>query len=859
MRDAEATIRLVEYRPLDFAVDAIDLDFWLSPAATRVIARSQVRRLGPEGADLRLLGERQILKRVMMDGAAVPPDRMRHDETGLTLLAPPAAFTLEIESEIAPENNHALEGLYVSGGRFCTQCEAEGFRKITYALDRPDSLSRYRVRMDADKASCPILLSNGNLIESGDLADGRHFAIWEDPFPKPSYLFALAAGAYDVARDSFTTMSGRVVRLAVHVDAGDAARAAYALDALKRSMAWDEQAFGREYDLDVFNIVAVRDFNFGAMENKGLNIFNSAYVLADADTATDMDFEAIESIVAHEYFHNWTGNRITCRDWFQLSLKEGLTVFRDQEFSADQRSRPVQRIKDVKRLRARQFAEDAGPLAHPVRPATYVKIDNFYTATIYEKGAEVIRILHTLLGAPLFRDGMDLYFTRHDGQAVTLEDFVACFAEVSGRDLAGFMAWYSQAGTPHVTARGAFDAAAQSFTLDISQSTPPTPGQSAKQPLPIPLRIGLIDESGAPLGKERLVLLDRRQQKIVFEGVSRRPIPALLRGFSAPVVLDDGLSRHDRLIQMAHDPDAFTRWEAGQKLMREAILADARGQQGDFPAIAAALSAELARADQDPAFAALALRTPDLADLIQADPAPNPDALLTALNALRTVIAARLGDEIEARLLQPAPKPYSPEATQAGVRHLRATLMDLWSARGPEAGEALMAQLEAAGAMSETMAALSALGASDSPLFDVALTNFYVRWREQPLVIDKWFSVQAGLHRSDSKSRIEALSSHPDFSLRTPNRARALLMSFASRNLVHFHAADGWGYQFLAQAAAETDGFNPGLAARLLTPFDSWRRFDLVRQAAALAALQGLAAHPGLSANASEMVGRTLA
>jgi aminopeptidase N len=868
MRDADAAIRLTDYRPLDYVIDEIALDVRLDPAATRVIARSQVRRVSAGPAPLRLLGERQELISVRIGGVAVDADAMAHDAHGLTLHAPPDAFVLEIESVIAPKDNLALEGLYVSSGRFCTQCEAEGFRKFTYALDRPDSLSRYRVRIDADKASCPALLSNGNLVESGDLPDGRHYAVWSDPFPKPSYLFALVAGAYDIARDVFTTASGRKVALAVHVDAGDAPRAAYALDALKRSMRWDEIAFGREYDLDIFNIVAVRDFNFGAMENKGLNIFNAAYVLADADSATDADFEAIESIVGHEYFHNWTGNRITCRDWFQLSLKEGLTVFRDQEFSADQRSRPVQRIKDVKRLRARQFPEDAGPLAHAVRPQSYVKIDNFYTATVYEKGAEIIRMLHTLLGAGPFRAGMDLYFERHDGQAATLEDFIACFEQAAGADLSAFFRWYDQAGTPHVTARGTFDAAEKRYTLALSQSTPATQGQSEKSALPIPLRIGLIDELGAPLSvsfdgqtrDEHLVVLGSARDTIVFEEVLRRPIPALTRGFSAPIVLDDGLGVSDRFIQMAHEPDAFTRWEAGQRVMREAILAAASdvSSEAAFGAIANALAQELAQADRDPAFAALALRAPDLADLVQASDTPDPDALHGAREALRAAVEAALRDPLIKRAQAPSPTPFSPDAAQAGQRALKSVCLDLLAARGPEAGEILFSAFENATCMSEEAASLDALGQSGSDLFDAALARFFETWQERALVIDKWFAVQAGVIGSNARARIEGLRTHPLFTLRNPNRARALVMSFASRNLPAFHARDGWGYRFLAQAAGETDGFNPALAARLLTPFEGWRRFDAQRQANARAALEGLRAQAGLSSNVAEMVDRTL-
>jgi len=871
MRDAEnAPVRLSEYRPPDYRIETIAMDFALDPNATIVTARSVVQRAADTSCPLVLDGVRLELQRIAIDGKELSADAYKTDDGSLTIHNPPARFELEIVTRIAPAKNTQLEGLYQSGGRFCTQCEPEGFRTITYFLDRPDVLARYRVRVEADKASCPTLLANGNPIESGDLPNGRHYAVWDDPHPKPSYLFALVAGGFDTIEDRFTTMTGKKVDLYIHVDPGEARRATYAMDSLKRAMKWDEDVFKREYDLDVFNIVAVRDFNFGAMENKGLNIFNSAYVLADPETATDADFEAIESVVAHEYFHNWTGDRITCRDWFQLCLKEGLTVFRDQEFSADQRSRPVQRIKDVKRLRARQFAEDSGPLAHPVRPTSYVKIDNFYTATVYEKGAEVIRMLKAMIGPELFDKGMQLYFERRDGTASTVEDFITCFEEATGRDLSEFARWYEQAGTPHLTVRGAYDAAARAYNLTVEQKTPPTPGQDKKRALPIPLRVGFVSADGALLAarkpgdpaarQEHLMVLDGERATFRFEGVAKAPIAAIARGFSAPIAVHDDLTVDQRLAQMAHDPDPFTRWEAGQSIAREMIIARAEGKPAADPArLAEALARELDRAQEDPAFAALALRLPELADLIQAAPNPDPDALFAQREAVRVAIVTRIGDRLEGIALQPSETPFSPSADAAGRRALKTAALDLLAARGPASHAALAKAFAQAETMTESLAALEALGASGAPAFDEALKTFHERWQENPLVMDKWFAVQVAVARDDTLTRALALKQHPAFELRNPNRVRALAMSFASRNLRAFHAADGSGYRFLADIIRAVDSANPALSARLLTPFESWRRFDAGRQAHAKGELEKLAAIATLSKNAREMVERTLA
>jgi len=867
MRDAEtATVRLSEYAPPAYLIDEIALVFSLEPDDTLVAASSHVRRAGAAPAPLVLDGERLELRSIAIDGQPLDETAYALEPGKLIIHAPPASFRLDIVTRIDPAGNTHLEGLYMSGGRFCTQCEAEGFRAITYFLDRPDVLARYAVRIEAEKAAYPTLLSNGNLTESGEMEGGRHFAVWVDPHPKPAYLFALCAGAYESIHDTFVTKSGRNVALGIYVDPGDSPRAAYAMDALKRAMTWDEDVFAREYDLDVFNIVAVRDFNFGAMENKGLNIFNSSLILADADTATDADFEAIEAVVGHEYFHNWTGNRITCRDWFQLCLKEGLTVYREQEFSADQRSRPVQRIKDVKRLRARQFGEDAGPLAHPVRPSSYQKIDNFYTATVYEKGGEVIRMLKRIVGEDAFARGMHLYFERRDGTASTVEDFIACFEEAAGVSLQRFMRWYEQAGTPSLKVRGRYHGERQVYELIVSQTTKPTPGQPEKSHQVIPLRVGFIAADGAILKakcegdseprEEHNLLLDAPEQVFVFTGMDAEPIPSVLRGFSAPVTLHDELSVPQRLAQMAHDPDPFTRWEAGQAIARAILLGEAPEAA---PALITALGRELDRAQEDAAFAALALRLPDLNELVLAAPHPDPEKLYAARETLRRAIAAALRERLEPIARAKGEAPFSPGAAAAGRRALKSAALDVLASLGPDAEATLNDAFEQSASMTETMAALDALGAAGSAAFDAALDRFYTRWRANPLVIDKWFAVQASSSRDDAAARVARLRGHADFNLRNPNRVRALASAFAMRNPRGFHAADGSGYRFLADLAKDIDPLNPALAARLLTPFESWRRFDAGRQAHARAALQNLAALPDLSKNTREMVERTLA
>ncbi|MBX3510588.1 MAG: aminopeptidase N [Hyphomonadaceae bacterium] len=866
MRDAESvTVHLAEYQPPPYLVDEIALVFSLEPEATLVAARSHVRRTADAPCPLVLNGERLELQSIAIDGQPLTTEAYRLEPGLLIILDPPASFRLDIVTRINPAGNTHLEGLYMSGGRFCTQCEAEGFRAITYALDRPDVLARYAVRIEADKTAYPTLLANGNLTEHGDMEGGRHFAVWIDPHPKPAYLFALCAGRYESIHDHFTTKSGRKVALAIYVDPGEASRAHYAMDALKRSMRWDEEVFQREYDLDVFNIVAVRDFNFGAMENKGLNIFNSSLILADAETATDGDFEAIEAVVGHEYFHNWSGNRITCRDWFQLCLKEGLTVYREQEFSADQRSRPVQRIKDVKRLRARQFAEDAGPLAHPVRPSSYQKIDNFYTATVYEKGGEIVRMLKRIIGGDAFARGMQRYFETRDGTASTVEDFIECFEQASGRDLSQFMRWYQQAGTPLIKVRGEYDAAARTYHLHISQRTAPTPGPTEKHPVPVPLRVGFITADGAVLEtiaegaasprKEHDLVLNDAQTSFRFSNVAAAPIPSVLREFSAPVRLDDGLTTEQRLAQMTYDPDPFTRWEAGQGIARTVLL----GQSDAASALTNALSRELDRAQQDAAFAALALRLPDLNELILTAETPDPEQLHAAREKLRARIAAALCDRLAPIAAAKGETPFSPSAEAAGRRALKSAALDLLAALGPQCEDTLVRAFDTAASMTESIAALEALGASGSGYFQPALDQFLARWRDNPLVVDKWFSVQAAAPRDDAVARVASLRTHSEFNLRNPNRVRALAAAFAMRNPRAFHAADGEGYRFLASLAGDIDPLNPALAARLLTPFETWRRFDAQRQSHARAELEKLNATAELSKNTREMLERTLA
>jgi aminopeptidase N len=877
MKAETVPVRLQDYRPPDFLIDTVSLDIRLDPKATRVTARLALRPNGARSSALKLVGDDLNLVSVMLDGAALAPERFEATPSLLTIKdVPNGPFTVEIETEIDPTANTKLMGLYRSGSAYCTQCEAEGFRRITYFLDRPDVLAVYTTRIEAQKAEAPILLANGNPIEHGALpGTDRHFAVWHDPFPKPSYLFAMVAGDLGLLSDTFTTMSGRMVDLRIYCEHGKEARCAYAMDALKRSMRWDETAFGREYDLDIFIIVAVSDFNMGAMENKGLNVFNDKYVLADPETATDVDFAHVEGVIAHEYFHNWTGNRITCRDWFQLCLKEGLTVFRDQEFSADMRSRAVKRISDVRTLQARQFPEDAGPLAHPVRPEAYSEINNFYTPTVYEKGAEIVRMLKTVLGENGFRAGMDLYFERHDGQAVTIEDFLAAFADATSRDLQQFKLWYAQSGTPEIVAKGNYDPRQKTYTLNISQNCPPTPGQPVKKPMHIPVRFGLVGPNGDDLAIEsangaaidgEVIQLTDANHTIVFNGVSARPIPSLLRGFSAPVRLSIDLSPEDLIFLTRTDSDPFNRWQAAQMLaFRDLIGRTAAAVRGQAFAVDPAFIDALGEVAEDerlePAFRAQVLLLPGEADIArEIGRDVDPDAIATARSALRSEIAARIGGRLAGIIdTLTTGGPFSTGADAAGRRALANTALDLMVANGDrDAIDRVVRRFNTADNMTDRVGALSILTHSVLEERFPALEAFYTRYKDDALVLDKWLTLEATVPAAETLGRVRALLDHPAFSMSNPNRIRALAGGFASGNQTQFNRADGAGYAFLANFVTELDRRNPQTAARLLVSFRSWRALEPVRRAHAESALKGIAAIENLSPDLRDIVARML-
>jgi aminopeptidase N len=751
-------------------------------------------------------------------------------------------------------------GLYASNGMLCTQCEAEGFRRITFFPDRPDVLSKYRVRMEGDATAFPVLLSNGNRIGHGEVENGRQWAEWEDPFPKPCYLFALVAGDLKANRASFTTMSGRKVDLAIWVREADLPKTAHAMESLKQAMAWDERVYGREYDLDQFNIVAVSDFNMGAMENKSLNIFNSAYVLADQETATDGDFDNIARVVAHEYFHNWSGDRVTCRDWFQLSLKEGFTVFRDQSFGADMGSPAVKRIEDVRVLRAVQFPEDQGPLAHPVRPDSYIEISNFYTATVYNKGAEVIRMLHTVLGPEKFRAGTDLYFERHDGEAATCDDFVKALEDGSGVDLSAFKIWYSQAGTPKVRARLEHDAAAGTATLHLEQHQEPTPGQPVKQPMPIPLKTSLIGEqSGAEIAPERLIILDQPRQTITFENVNETPLLSINRDFSAPVVLT-AERRPGELERLAQaDTDPFARYEALQELMMAALTAGGRGEAADPEPVVRAIGATLRSNALDPAFKAEAILLPSETLIAERMDVVDPDAIHRGREQLRQAVGAALRDDLLAahKLGGVAGNDLSPNAK--GIRRLRTVSLSHLSAADPtQAARLAKAQFDGADNMTDRQGALGVLVSLDAPERQAALDAFYERFRNDALVLDKWFALQAAAQRRDTVDQVLRLAQHPDFTLTNPNRLRSLAGVFGGNHWA-FHSPDGRGYAFLADMILAADKLNPQIAARLVTPFGRWRRFEPKRAELMRQSLERIVATPGLSKDVFEQASKSLA
>ncbi|NTF86538.1 aminopeptidase N [Agrobacterium rhizogenes] len=877
--DTGQIVHLADYRPTDFVLERVDLTFDLHPTETNVEARLIFHRR--EGIDpkapLVLDGDELVLSGLLLDQTELPAEQYIATPDSLTVrdLPESAPFELTITTVINPEANTQLMGLYRTGGVYCTQCEAEGFRRITYFPDRPDVLAPYTVNIIADKAANPLLLSNGNFLGGAGYGEGKHFAAWFDPHPKPSYLFALVAGDLGVVEDTFVTASGREVALKIYVEHGKEPRAAYAMDALKRSMTWDEERFGREYDLDIFMIVAVSDFNMGAMENKGLNVFNDKYVLADPDIATDADYANIERIIAHEYFHNWTGNRITCRDWFQLCLKEGLTVYRDHEFSADQRSRPVTRIAEVRHLKSEQFPEDGGPLAHPVRPTTYREINNFYTTTVYEKGSEVTSMIATLLGRDLFKTGMDLYFDRHDGQAVTIEDFVKCFEDVSGRDLAQFSLWYHQAGTPLVTASGAYDAAARSFTLSLEQMQPATPGQTSKAPLHIPLRMVLIAEDGTLLtptsvtGAELtgdVLHLTARTQTVVFNGIPSRPVLSLNRSFSTPINLQFSQSANDLALIARYETDHFARWQALIDLGLPNLLQAARDAREGAPVTCDAVFIDtlLAAASDEslePAFRALALALPSEADIGRELGGDNdPDAIHTGRQAILKQIA-EAGKDIFASLYDgmQTPGPFSPDAASAGRRALRNAALTYLSLSDDSPTRA-KAAYDAANNMTDLSAALTILAHRfpDTAEAKAALKDFHDRFAENALVTDKWLAIQAAIPGAATLDRIQGLMKMPFFKRTNPNRMRALVGTFAFSNPTGFGRADGAGYRFLAQEILDIDQRNPQLAARILTSMRSWRSLEPVRADHARSALMQIERANSLSTDVRDIVDRIL-
>ena len=871
------TIRREDYAPPAFLIDSIDLEIRLGADWTEVGSRLVVRR-NPAAvsklADLVLDGKKMELVSVRLDAKLAAH---RVDGESLTVENVPDRFVLEVATRIRPQDNTELAGLYKSRDLYCTQCEAEGFRRITYFLDRPDVMARYTTRIVADKAVAPVLLSNGNLVASGELEGGRHFAQWEDPFPKPSYLFALVAGSLDALEDRFVTRSGRTVALRIYVRPGDVERCEHAMASLKKAMKWDEDVYGLEYDLDTFMIVAIDDFNMGAMENKGLNIFNSKYILANPETATDTDYHGIESVVAHEYFHNWTGDRVTCRDWFQLSLKEGLTVFRDQEFSADMGSAADCRIGEVLRLRAGQFPEDAGPMAHPVRPDSYIEINNFYTATVYQKGAEVVRMQHTLLGHEGFRKGMDLYFQRHDGQAVTCDDFVQAMEDATGTDLSQFRLWYAQAGTPELDVTGQYDAKGKRYTLSVKQHLRPTPGQPEKRPMHIPLAVGLLDKAGQDLplrlsgeavaGRQTRVLNVRRaSETFVFEDVPEEPVASLLRGFSAPVKLTRTRPDAELAFLMAHDSDSFARWEAGQqfsaKLILDLVAACKGGRPMDVPAsFIDAVRLTLNDQRLDRAMVADTVSLPILGYLSELMAEIDIDGLWAAHQHVRKCLAAELADRWAAAYeANRGTGAYRFTPDEVGRRRLRGVVLYYLSSEPTvEARERAARFFESAGNMTESIAALAILMELGGPGSEAALARFYERWKGEPLVLDKWFSIQARNPSPGTAERARRLLDHPAYDRKNPNRIYSLVGGFAMGNPVQFHDPAGHGYRFLADQIIATDKLNPQVAARLAGAFTVWRRYDEKRRRLMQAELKRIVGEPGLSRDVFEICSKSLA
>ena len=858
-----------DYQAPLYWIDTIDLDFQLQEPQTRVTAITRIRRNGEHNAPLVLDGEQLTLESIAIDG--IPCEHYEQGESSLTIFNLPAECVLTIVTLLDPAANTALEGLYKSGDAYCTQCEAEGFRRITYYLDRPDILARYSTRITADKAKYPFLLSNGNKVDSGDLGDGRHFVQWQDPFPKPSYLFALVAGDFDVERNHYVTKSGRKVALEIFVDKGNLDRAGFAMESLINSMRWDEQRFGLEYDLDIYMIVAVDFFNMGAMENKGLNIFNSRFVLANPATATDNDYNDIERVIGHEYFHNWTGNRVTCRDWFQLSLKEGLTVFRDQEFSSDLGSRGVNRIDNVRTMRGPQFAEDAGPMAHPIRPDVVIEMNNFYTLTVYEKGSEVIRMMHTLLGETAFQAGMRLYFERHDGSAATCDDFVQAMEDASGVDLGRFRRWYSQSGTPELTVTDEYDVASGVYRLHVSQQTPPTQDQPQKLPLHIPLDIELYDEQGAviPLqyqGKTIGNVLDvlEAEQTFVFDQVPVKPVPSLLRDFSAPVKLHFDYSDEALAFLMRHARNEFARWDAAQMLINKAVIDGvARVQHGQgvelSQTLLAAFIAILEDAELDPALKAEILTLPGEATLAELFEVADIDAIHQVRNEITTSLAQAFGDQLLVTYESLHLPGYQVVHADMAKRALKSVVLGYLAALDAGSADLLVRQqYAAADNMTDTLAALQVANSYLLPCRSELLADFEGKWARDGLVLDNWLRLVGSKPAEDVLSEVQQAMAHPTFSIRNPNRLRALVGSFAMNNQVQFHAIDGRGYRFLTDLLIELNEVNPQVASRLITPLIQFKRLDEGRKALIRAELTRLANLEGLARDLFEKVSKAL-
>lgn len=862
---APKTVYLKDYQSPRYLIEDVYLTFKIFEEKTIVLSKIRFRKNHEGNEPLILNGEHLFLKAVAIDGN--PVSHYQLDDKSLTIPAPGDQFVLETEVEIDPAANTALEGLYKSGGNWCTQCEAEGFRKITYFPDRPDVMTIFTTQIEADKKICPVLLSNGNLTKEGELPDGSHYTVWHDPFPKPCYLFALVAGDLVYIQDHFRTMTGRNVDLRIYVRSGDEGQCQHAMESLIKSMKWDEEVYGREYQLDRFNIVAVSDFNMGAMENTSLNIFNTALVLAQPETATDTDYERVEGVIAHEYFHNWTGNRVTCRDWFQLSLKEGLTVFRDQEFSSDMNSRGVKRIDDVILLRRMQFPEDSGPMAHPIRPDNYIEISNFYTVTVYEKGAEVIRMQHTLLSPEIYRKATDLYFDRYDGMAVTCDDFIQCMMDASGQDLTQFKLWYSQAGTPEVTAKGYYDESQRTYTLELTQNLPVTPGQPDVKPMHIPVKVGLVGPNGADIAEELLHLKDA-SQTFTFESIPSRPVPSILRNFSAPVKLKTDLSDDDLRFLMIHDSDGFNRWEAGHtlslRLLNGLIDKIENGEGGmiepEYIAGFGDMLAQALRPGTDKALLARSLSLPDISIIAQYRKIVDMDSIYRAREIVMMILADQFKDLLKKIYFENHDKgPFRNDFEARSCRALKNTVLRYLSrADGNPAVALAKDQYDLATNMTDRVAALSVLADTTTPQRKQAFDDFLDRFHDYMLVVDKWFSLQATALRPHVHDDVRALRHHPDFILTNPNRVRSLYGAFAMNNPYSFHERSGRGYDFLGEAIIQLNTVNPQIAARLLTPLKEWRRYTPDRQEKMREVLERIAAQPELSPDVFEIVTKTL-